>query len=243
MVRFLSAASLLVGLITAFSSTADTKNAAGGGFLDFNIYPYLSDVDNDPVFTFNIAASLEHGFSYFSLNNFSNQIREGELGDTVGYYSEQNLRWRIGPDSAFDLTFQSNFRSGQDNDRHRLGIRWRLQDSTALKKWLDAVHLQYSINLHALQFDDEDAYVWQMEHVFRLTFPQWSNRLYLGGFIDHTFNEDLADSLPDNPIVGEIQLGYPLLENLYGVTEYRVNQYRRSDVNNLALGIEYLMRW
>jgi hypothetical protein len=79
-----------------------------------------------------------------------------------------------------------------------------------------------------------------MEHSFNLKFPYLSDRLYfLGGGIDHTFNQDL----PDNPIVGEAQLGYRLVENLYAVAEYRINEYRRSDVNNLALGVEDKIKW
>jgi hypothetical protein len=38
-------------------------------------------------------------------------------------------------------------------------------------------------------------------------------------------------------------LGYRLVENLYAVAEYRINEYRRSDVNNLALGVEDKIKW
>lgn len=82
-----------------------------------------------------------------------------------------------------------------------------------------------------------------MEHVFFMRFPYLSDRLYLSGFIDQTFNEQLPDNIPDDPIVAEAQLGFRLIENLYTVAEYRLNQYRRSDVNNLALGLQYKIRW
>jgi len=85
--------------------------------------------------------------------------------------------------------------------------------------------------------------VWQMEHVFRMTLPTLSKRLYIAGFIDHTFNQNLADTMPSSPVVGEVQLGYRIIENLFIIVEHRINQYRRSDVNNTALGLEYMIKW
>jgi hypothetical protein len=223
-------------------SSAGTINSKGG-FLSFNLYPYMSDVDSDNSLTINAAAQLNHRFSYFSLTNFSNQAGEGELEDTENFYTEQNIRWQVSPNSPLDLTLQMNFRSGVDNDRHRLGVRWRLNNTSAIKSVFDAIHLLWSINFHPIQFDNEDSDVWQIEHSFRLTAPYLRDRLYLAGFIDHTFNEDLPSGFPDNPVVSETQLGFRLIENLYVITEYRINQYRRADVNNLAVGIEYKIRW
>ena len=76
-----------------------------------------------------------------------------------------------------------------------------------------------------------------------MTFPYISNRLYLSGFIDHTFNQDLPDGYPSSPAVWETQLGYEIVDNFYAIAEYRINQYNRNDVNNLALGLEYLIKW
>lgn len=235
---------LLLAFLFCLSSTSqsDVKNSSGG-FLDFNIYPYLRDVDEDNVITINIGAKLPKRFSYFSLTNFGNVDNKSELKETTSYYTEQNIRWQVAENSPIDLTAQMNFRTGDDNDRHRLGVRWRLNDTEQLKSLFNAIHLSYSINLHAIQFDNEDGHVWQMEHVFKLTFPYISDRLYLAGFIDHTFNQDLPSEIPSNPIVGEAQLGFRLVENLFVVTEYRVNQYRRSDVNNLAVGVQYKIVW
>ncbi len=233
---------LTAACLCSQGSYADSKGSRGG-FLDFNSYPYLSDVDDDNVFTLNAAAKLPGRFSYFSLTNLGNLNSDSEQRDEVSYYTEQNLRWQIEEGSPLDLTLQMNFRSGADNDRHRLGVRWRLNDTRALQSGFQAINLSYSINLHAIQFDHEDPDVWQMEHVFRLGFPYISDRLYLAGFIDHTFNQELPDNMPKNPIVGEAQLGFQLLDNLYLIGEYRLNQYRRSDVNNLALGVEYKRVW
>lgn len=221
---------------------AGGKNS-GGGFIDFNIYPYMNDVDNDNTITINMAAKLKHRFSYFSLTNYANQENKGELSDSNVFYTEQNVRWQIADNSPLDLTLQMNFRTGHDNDRHRLGIRWRLNNTQALSDFFKSLNLSYAINLHAIQFDSEDANVWQLEHAFRMTFPYLSDRLYLAGFVDHTFNQDLPAHFPDSPIVGEAQLGYELFDNFFAIAEYRVNQYRRSDVNNLAIGLEYKIVW
>lgn len=232
----------IVALTASNAFAGEVKNSKGG-FLDFNFYPYLSDVDNDNVFTLNIFAALPNRFSYFSLTNYGNQSGRGELEDVVSFYTEQNLRWKIADDSPLDLTAQYNMRGGEDNDRLRLGFRWRLNNTEFLEDFFQAINLKYSINFHALQLDHRSEDVWQMEHVFAMKFPYLTDRLYLSGFVDHTFNEDLPDSIPDDPMVAEAQLGLRLVENFYVTTEYRLNQYRRSDVNNLAAGVEYKMKW
>ena len=213
------------------------------GFIDINVYPYLSDVDNDNSITINSGVKLTDRFSYFSLTNFSNQDSTSALGDLNNFYTEQNIRWKLSDNSPFDLTLQMNFRSGEDNDRHRLGVRWRLNDSKALRSFFNEINLFYAVNFHLLQFDHEPASVWQIEHTFRMKFPSLDNKLYIAGFVDHTFNQNLPSNMPSSPIVGEIQLGYQLSDRFFLIGEYRVNQYRRSDVNNLAIGFEYLMKW
>jgi len=230
-------------LITVnFQISAAVKNTSGG-FLDINVYPYLSDVDNDNTITLNLAAKLNDRFSYFSLTNFGNEKGAGALSDINTFYTEQNVRWQVSEKSPIDLTLQMNFRSGDDNDRHRLGFRWRINDTALFNAAFKAINLSWSINFHVKQFDSAPEDIWQMEHVFRMTFPGIDNRLYLAGFIDHTFNQNVSGNVPKNPMVGEIQLGYRIIENLFFITEFRVNEYRRSDVNNIALGLEYLIKW
>lgn len=233
---------IISATFTTQAVLASTKNASTG-FIDVNAYGYLSDVTSDSVITINLAATLPNRFSYFSLTNFINQTGAGELDDTTNYYTEQNIRYQLSANSPFDLTAQFNFRTGQDNDRHRLGIRWRINDTSYLSEAFKAINLTWAINLHAIQWDSEPTHVWQLEHSYRMTFPYISNRLYLAGFIDHTFNQTLAPNMPQSPVVWETQVGYELFENFYAIAEYRVNQYNRQDVNNLALGVEYLMRW
>lgn len=214
-----------------------------GGVVDVNYYPYLSDIDNDAITTVNLSASLGQRLSYFSLSNLSNDSGSKALQDINNYFSEQNLRWQIAEGSPFDLTLQMNFRSGEDNDRYRLGVRWRLHQTSRLADFFNSLHMSYSLNLHAVQFDSEAAYVWQIEHVFRLKFPYLSDRLYLAGFLDHTFNQDLPAAFPDSPIVAEVQLGYRIYDNFHLISEYRINEYRRRDVNNFAAGLQYKFNW
>ena len=142
-----------------------------------------------------------------------------------------------------DLTAQFNFITGAQNDRHRLGIRWRVSDTKAFAKFFKRINLSYSVNWHAVQFDHEAPNVWQLEHAFAIKFPSISDRLYLSGFADHTFNQDLPEGFPSRPVVGEIQLGYRLFDKFYAIGEYRINEYRRSDVDNLAIGVQYKIGW
>lgn len=223
-------------LCIPFHSSAD-------GFFDFNVYPYLSDVDSDSAFTLNVAKKLPGRFSYFGFINLYGENRSGYLPGAISYYTEQNIRWQIAKDSPLDFTFQSNLRTGSKNNRHRLGIRWRLNNTKTFESFFKSINLSYAINLHAVQFDHEDPYVWQIEHAFMMRFPDISKRIYMAGFIDHTFNQDLPNGYPSSPIVGEVQFGFQLSSRLHAIAEYRINQYRRQDVNNLGVGLQYKINW
>jgi hypothetical protein len=218
------------------------KGNSVSGFVDLNAYPYLSNVKSDSVFTLNLGAKLPLGFSYFSLLNVMNQSSESPFGDTNGYYTEQNLRFQPFTVVPVDLTVQYNLRSGDDNDRLRFGLRWLIDKTPYLGDPLKVISLSYSINFHVLQVDDEDNYVWQMEHVARLDTPYLDRRVYVAGFADHTFNQGI-DGIPDNPVVLEVQGGVRLIDELYAIAEYRVNQYRRNEESNLGVGAEYVIKW
>ncbi|MDQ8201021.1 hypothetical protein QEH56_22840 [Pelagicoccus enzymogenes] len=226
-------------LIAAFAC----KSLEGGGFVDVNLYPELTEENRDSVFTVNLFSNLPGRFHYFSLTNIINRGADSEFSGDYHYYTEQNLRWAIREDQPWDLTTQWNFRSGKDKERIRFGARWRLSDARPLESFFESIHLTYSVNFHLVQLDHEDADVWQMEHAFRKTFPEVSDRIYLAGFVDHTFGEDLDDRFPDSPMVGEVQFGCRLSGNWNLVAEYRVNEYRRSSTSNLGLGVQYLYRW
>ncbi len=224
-------------------SIVSLRLQAGGGFLDFNFYPALTEEKADSVFTLNAFSKLPGRFHYFSLTNVINAEQGRAFSGHYDFYTEQNLRWAIREDLPWDLTTQLNLRSGSDNDRLRFGARWRLNDAKPFEEFFDAIHLVYAINFHLVQFDHEDAYVWQMEHSFRKTFPEISDRLYLAGFADHTFNQDLPVGTPRSPIVGEAQLGWRLSGDWNLVAEYRINEYRRSAPSNVGIGIQYIYSW
>lgn len=81
---------LAISLLSPLAWAGDKNTSAG--FIDLNVYGYLSDIDADSVITINTAASLPNRFSYFSLTNFINQPNKDELADSTAYYTEQNIR-------------------------------------------------------------------------------------------------------------------------------------------------------
>lgn len=226
-------------LVIIFADRVAADSDTGLTLLDINVYPYLSETNSDNYLTVNLAAKLPHRFSYFSLTNVGRLERGGGLSDKLTLYTEQNIRWKISDTSPLDLTAQLNFRTGSENDRYRLGIRWRLNDTPGISDLFAKLNLKYSLNWHVVQFDHEDADVWQLEHVFGMKFPYLSDRLYLSGFVDHTFNQDLAADFPENPIVAEVQLGFRLFDKVYAISEYRINEYRRTQVENVAVGFQH----
>lgn len=210
------------------------------GFLDFNLYPYLSDIDSDTSFSLNTAAKFDQRWSYYSVTDFSNGDQRKAIEEVSGYSTEQNLRYHLWGHSPFDATVQWAMHSGDRNDVWRFGVRWRLQDSNFWQSWFQRVQLSYTINAHILQLDHSEDSVWQLEHAFHWLPPgALGERIYLAGQIDHTFGETLPAHYPRHPIAAEIQLGYRFLRQFYFVYEYRLDQYRRADVNNSALGVEY----
>ena len=44
-------------------------------------------------------------------------------------------------------------------------------------------------------------------------------------------------------LLAPVLAGFRLWKNLYGVAEYRVNDFRLGNENNLAVGIEYKHAW
>ncbi len=224
---------LLKGILAALF----LSGSAHAGMLDFNYYPYRSNTTWDKWAAMNAAHNFGSGLSFFGLLNL------GDIGPKNVYYSESNFRWAPDKNLPLELTVQLNFRSGKQNDRYRLGVRWHLSRTKAFKPFFEALNLAYAVNLHAVQFDHEDPYVWQLEHTFNMKFPAISDRLYLGGFWDQTFNQNLPAGFPARPIIGKAQLGYRIVDNFFAVADFRVNEYRRSDVMTLGLGVQYKFLW
>ena len=211
-----------------------------GGFVDLNYYPFLEDINSDTTFTINTGLKLANGFSYFSLTNFWQADGHDKARRWNKFYSEQNLRYTPNASLPLDATVQWNPRSGKDNDRLRLGFRWRLNDTAQLKAFFKQLNLKYSLNFHLYQSDHDSASIWQIEHVYRIDLmPElFKHRLYLAGFGDQFFNTQTGIEW-----VSEHQLGYKVYKNWHVVTEYRINTFRQSDENNLAAGVEYLIKF
>jgi len=208
--------------------------------IDANLYPYLDPIKNDTDFTFLINARLPSRFSYFSFQNFKGLTSSD---DTKFDRSEQNLRWTIWQDLPVDLNAQGILVDGDGNDIFQLGVGFRLHDVEFLREYLARLNLIYRLSFHVKRFSSGDDSAWQMEHVFRMTFPGLSDRLYLSGFLDQTFDLDVRNGVPSKPIVTEIQFGTRVYKDLYAVAEYRRNDFRLGAEENFALGVEYKFRW
>ena len=232
----------LKALLMLFMFAPVLANAQGRPLvsIDTNLYPYQSEIDNDTDLTIISNARLPARFSYFSFINF----RGAMTGDAFDFSrSEQNLRWAIAPNLPLDLNFQAVLVDGSGNDFTQLGVGWRVHNTPGLSEFFKRINLIYRITFQLKRFGSTDNKVWQTEHYFKMKFPGLSERLYLSGFIDQTFDLDLADVLPKNPVVMEVQAGVRLWKNFYGVAEYRVNDFRLGNEYNLAAGIEYKHAW
>ena len=205
-----------------------------GGFVEFN---YSYDVEDFTVLTINVLSRFDYGFHYFALTNYASPFQDKEsINESQSFFSEQNLRWKV-PKIPFDLTLQWNLRGGEENDRFRLGTRWIANATPGINEFLKSIGLFYSLNFHAYQFDYEDAYVFQMEHVYKLA--PFGDVIYLAGFADHFM---VGEGASDNALITEHQLGIQVYEGLYAISEFR-RISKRSDSNSLGFGLEYKMKW
>ncbi len=208
--------------------------------IDTNLYPYQSQVDSDTDLTFISNARLPGRFSYFSYVNF----RGATTGDAFDFSrSEQNLRWAISPELPLDLSLQGVLVDGSGNDFTQLGIAWQVHNTPGFDGFFKRINLIYQITFQLKRFGSADDKAWQIEQYFKVKFPGISDRIYVSGFIDQTFDLDVAGELPSNPVVMEVQAGFRLWKNFYGIAEYRVNDFRLGNEYNLAAGIEYKHAW
>ena len=208
--------------------------------LETNVYPYQSQVDNDTDLTLLVSVRLPSRLSYFSYGNFRGLTTSS---DFEFIRSEQNLRWAISDSLPLDINLQGVIVDGSGNDFTQLGLGWRVHDTAAFKSFFDRLNLTYRMTIQFKRWGavgDDD---WQIEHFFKMKFPALSERLYLSGFLDQTYGLDVPDSMPKHPVVLEVQAGWRLWKRLYGVAEYRANDFRVGSENNLAVGVEYKHVW
>jgi hypothetical protein len=208
--------------------------------VDTSLYPYLDRVETDSDLTLTINAPLPARFSYFGFINNRGVVSDGHASFIR---SEQNLRWRISDDLPLDLNVQAIIVDGPGNDVTQVAVAWRVHDTPAFKAFFDRINMIYRLGFYLKRFSSGDDKAWQMEHFFKMRFPGISDRLYLSGFVDQTFDLGLAEELPESPIVTEIQGGARIWDNFYVIAEYRINQFRLGKEHNLAVGIEYKYAW
>lgn len=205
-------------------------------------YPYQHRVDNDTDLTLTLSGNLPGRFSYFSFTNLNGLTSS----DSVSLArSEQNLRMSLVDALPLDLNLQLVLQKGDGNDFYQGGISWRVSDTTGLRELFERLNLVWRMTVHAKRWnvDNATADAWSIEHGFRLTVPQWTDRVYLSGFYEKTYGEDRPAGTAQRPLVSEVQLGARLWKALYVVAEYRVNEFRIGDEHNLAVGIEYQASW
>lgn len=219
------------------SITEEHKNT---GFLDFNGY---YDTREFSTLTINALANLPHRFQYFSLTNFDGSDNTSDLNR---YYTEQNIRWNIKETSPLDITTQWVSRSNSNNDDLRFGLRWRLDDTNKLNSIFKKLNLSYFVSIYYLQFTtkSQSKLFTQLEHVYNFNlFPSiFKNRLYLGGFADQNINYLDNGKISFNWVT-EHQLGYNIIDALFLVLEYRINDFLPSNNCGLGYGLEYKIKF
>ena len=228
---------VVVLLLSSFDICADERRPA---ILSFNFYPHLTDVKTDSEFTLTTFAPLPGNFSYFSFMNIGGAFSSGPLRYLI---SEQNLRWQISENYPVELVLQDIIRNGADNDTVHVGVRLRLDETDSFRSFFDAAHMTYSVQFFPVRFDQRNVSGWQMSHAYEIRFPYISDRLYLGGFLDHNIDEKLRPGVRTDTIISETQLGFRLFRKVYAVVEYRINEYRLSDNSNIGIGIEIKSSW
>ena len=205
------------------------------GFVDFNGY---YDTREFSVLTYNILANMNR-FQYFSLTNYESDKGSFDLENT---YAEHNLRWKLSKTSPLDLTMQYVLRGGPNNDDYRLGVRARLNSVPKISSFFEKLNMSYSINPMFIQFrrNSKTKYMSIIEHVYRINIAPkiLKNRLYLGGFIDQNFHY-LNDGGVVFKYVSEHQLGVRMINQLYAVFEFRINDFMSDENYGLGYGLEY----
>ncbi|RKR12813.1 hypothetical protein CLV91_1520 [Maribacter vaceletii] len=225
----------ILGICNFWQIYSQDKIPKVSGFIDFNGY---YDTREFSVLTYNILANLPNRFQYFSLTNYESSKYSSDFSKN---YAEHNLRWGVGDKIPLDLTLQYVLRNGENNDDIRLGFRWKLNQTKGIKKIISKLNMSYSINPMLVQFrkNQETKYVTQIEHVYSfLIAPKtFGKRLYLGGFADQNIVYNTGGV--SFKWVSEHQLGFRVLDKLYAVLEYRINDYYVTENYGLGYGLEY----
>ena len=229
---------IIAGLLAtpAFSQNREAPDWFG----DLSLYPYRRMVDEDVDLTVTLNGNLPGRLSYFSYTNFTGLTN----GRSAAFdRSEQNFRYAIADKLPIDINLQGIFGHFQNDDYWQMGLSWRVNDTPGMRDLFDRMHLVYRLTWQPWRFGPNSPGGWGLEHFFRLSLPTFSNGLYISGFVDQAFNEDLPDWMPRRPIVAEVQIGARVWKNFYAIGEYRINERRGDERYNFAAGLEYKFRW
>lgn len=213
------------------------------GFIDLNGYYDTRDATG---LTINLLAVFPLGIHYFSFVNFFSPVGGTRAGDQQAFYSEQNLRWAPIDEVPVDATVQWVIQSGGENDLLRLGLRWRVSDTPGIGDLLRYLNVDYSLNLHLLEFDFQstDGYAFQLEHFYEIRFfPEvFQNRIYISGFLDHSLRAGASDpAAVTSRVVTEHQIGVRVVAGFHAVAELRYDEFLPSRRFGVGLGLEYLV--
>jgi hypothetical protein len=206
--------------------------------IDIALYPYQHTVESDVDFTATINGKLPGRFSYFSYTNFKGVVSDGSaVFDT----SKQFINFEVSNKLPFDLTAQGVLLHGDRDNFYQAGLRWRISDTPGLASFFGKINLIWHASVFPVRWGTNSAAAdaWAVEYFFRLTAPKLSNRFYLSGFYDQTFNEEVPGFMPSRPVIAEVQVGYRVWKQLHMVSEYRVNERRPGEHRNIAAGLEY----
>ena len=235
-IKNLSLFVLLFSGLLQFKATAQNK-----GFMDFNGY---YDTREFSVLTLNLLAKLPNRIQYFSLTNYQGPSKSSDLSN---FYSEQNLRWGVSKDSPIDATIQYVIRNKTMNDDLRFGFRWRLHNTSIIDSFFHKMNMTYSVNPMLVQLREKTStkILTLVEHVYNINIlPRlFNDRMYLGGFADHNMQKTTNGKIRHNWVT-EHQLGFRIIDQLYIISEYRINTFlQNKQQNGLGYGFEYKIKF
>jgi hypothetical protein len=235
---------MLAGLLLVLAAGAEISRASDvqDWQLDASLYPYQHRLDDDVDFTAAINGNLPGRFSYFSFMNF----RGVTTSESVKLErSEQNLRMLVADGIPLDLNVQAVLAEGSGNDFYQAGVSWRINDTPGWEPFFDRIHVIWRATFHLKRWgtDNAGADAWSLEHFVRITTPQWTDRFYISGFYETTYDLDVPPGATKRPVVTEFQAGLRFWRDFYAVAEYRRNDFRAGNEHNTAVGIEYQVRW
>ncbi len=201
-----------------------------------NLYPKFTDVQTDYDMAIDTLIVVNKRFSYFGYVNLRGVSNSNKFDFNN---SEQTFRWAAFNEYPVDLVYQHVLRKGPNNDNNHLGLRWRVSQTSSLQELFKALNFTYSVQLFPAKImDTGNRGGWQISHAFSMNFPYISDRLYLAGFMDQNFNENIGGTRR-NTIVTETQLGFRIFKQFFAITEFRTNQYRVGREGNIAIGLEW----